>query len=122
MERADERQRARERSTQPTPAPAPDLELVTPASAQAARSDPPGIGEVETALVEELKQHDGSPGIGTLGAAARALAREVDNPNGITSSANAVGKLLQVLTEIRKLSRQTDGELAELVALLGESP
>ena len=52
-------------------------------------------------------------------AVAQALAREIDD-RATPSVAGASSTLLRYLTEIRKASRQVDGELAELMQMLGE--
>ena len=91
--------------------------LVTPAGSGSADDGP--AGPVSQAVREELAQHDGAPGLQTMRAVAQALAREIDD-RATPSVAGASSTLLRYLTEIRKASRQVDGELAELMQMLGE--
>lgn len=113
-ERADERRRRAERAKQ-------DVPVEASAAPAAPPPPPPGsrVGPVEQAVRDELEQHDGAPGLGALRAVAIRLAQEIDD--GATPSVSgSASTLLRYLTEIRKASRQVDGELAELLAELGE--
>lgn len=124
-QRADERKRAADRkaaaeqgpaeSVQDATGPAPGP--VTPAGSGSADGD--AAGPVEQAVRDELAQHDGAPGLSAMRAVAAALAREIDE-RATPSIAGASSTLLRYLTEIRKASRQVDGELAELMEMLGE--
>lgn len=118
-QRADERQRAADRkrteSVQDAPSAAPGP--VTPARSGSAGGD--AAGPVAQAVRDELAQHDGAPGLQAMRAVAEALAREIDE-RATPSIAGASSTLLRYLTEIRKASRQVDGELAELMEMLGE--
>ena len=94
----------------------PPTEQPAPAVIPAVTERPPG--EVEQAVRDELKAHDGAQGTVALAAIAIALAKEIDD-RAATSVAGAARQLVATLTEIRRASVKVDDELARFLADLG---
>lgn len=114
-QRAEEIERARQRARGPQIAAVPKRAPSVVVVPVAAGSKQPG--ELEREVRAELDEAKGVHGIGSFGALALALAREIDAGAGsIASSAKA---LLVTLAEVRKLTKGTDDSLADIASIFG---